>query len=197
MAKIPEEERLKAFAFLRERYPNTFRLPGDIKPLEVGLGGKLMHEIKDILPTVGIRPEAVHAAIRYYVCTKEYVKARRILNNPRVNLQGEIAGEVTEEHIKLNREHNAKTREAKSKRKAFQREIEAKRLEKQKQQETAALKKAQKEAARKAQEEAIKKKQQKIKEMSLRKPKVQTKVTAKPTVTIKSKKVLSLKKNKE
>ena len=58
--------------------------------------------------------------------------------------------------------------------------------------------------AQKAQEEAIKKKQKLLKEMSLRKPKkppkqgaVQAKVVVKPTITVKSRKILSLKKNKE
>ena len=202
--RISPEERVHAFEFLRQRYPNAFRLPGDIKPFEVGLGGELMRELKDVLPTVGIRVEAIYAVLKYYTCASEYKKARKVLGAPRINLQGEVVGEVTEEHLELGRQKNAETKAAKSKRKALQREMEARRIEKQKQLEAAAAKKAAKAAAQKAQEEAIEKKQKLLKEMSLRKPKkppkqgaVQAKVVVKPTITVKSRKILSLKKNKE
>lgn len=139
--KTTPEERTQAFAFLREKYPNAFRLPGDIKPLEIGIKGKLVAEVKDQLPE-GVSLRAVYVALHYYCCSKEYKKVRKILNTPRIDLFGQVVGQVTSSEIELGQQLNAKRRQIKLDRKMQQQALEAKRREKQAQLEKPAPKKA-------------------------------------------------------
>ncbi|MDY6991932.1 MAG: ProQ/FINO family protein [Pseudomonadota bacterium] len=127
--KTPPEERMRAEAFLRARYPNTFFPPGQVKPLEVGIKGRLIEDLKDNLPE-DISLRAIYVALHYYCCTKEYKKARKVLGNPRLNLQGEVIGEVNETDIDLGKQRNAENRRIRSERKARERAIEQARLEK-------------------------------------------------------------------
>ena len=127
--KTPPEERMRAEAFLRARYPNTFFPPGQVKPLEVGIKGKLIADLKDDRPE-DISLRAIYVALHYYCCTKEYKKARKILGNPRINLQGEVISEVNETDINLGKQRNAENRRVKSERKARERAVEQARLEK-------------------------------------------------------------------
>ena len=131
--KTTPEERTLAFAFLRERYPNAFRLPGDIKPLEIGIKGKLIAEVKDQLPE-GVSLRAIYVALHYYCCSKEYKKVRKILESPRIDLSGQIVGQVTSSEIELGHELNTKRRQVKLNKKAQQQALEVKRREKQTQQ---------------------------------------------------------------
>lgn len=91
----------EALDFLRQKYPNTFRPPGEVKPLQVGIWRKISEELKDNLPE-NLSLRALHNALGYYCNSKEYRAAQKILGNPRINLAGEIAGEVTKEHIAMN-----------------------------------------------------------------------------------------------
>lgn len=128
--KTTPEERIQAFAFLREKYPNAFRLPGDIKPLEIGIKGKLVAEVKDQLPE-GVTLRAIYVALHYYCCSKEYKKVRKILDSPRIDLFGQVVGQVTSSEIELGQQLNAKRRQIKVDKKMQQQVAEAKRREKQ------------------------------------------------------------------
>lgn len=205
--KISAEEREHAFNFLKERYPNAFgRNP--LVALEVGVQHKVMCELKDVLPEVGIRRRAIYNALAYFFQSDEYKATRRDIGNPRINLQGEPVGEVTEEHIGIAKKvHRAKKKRQK-KRKAIEKALERQRLEKQQRLAEMAARKAAKEARReeamRQRAEAAKRKEAKLKEESLRKPKpprpkqgaTQAKVIvkSKPKITVKPKKPLSLKK---
>ncbi len=210
--KVTEEERHQAFEFLRQRYPGAFRL-ADIKPLEVGIQHKIMVELKDVLPEVGIRRRAIYAALAYYFYSDEYKAARRVQGTIRLNLQGEPAGEVTEGHIGIAKAVHKAKKKRQRQRKGIQKALERKRLEKQRRlaemEARKAAKQARREEAMRLRAEAAKRKAEKLKEESLRpqKPKspprpkqgvTQAKVTVKPTIKIKSKKILGLpKKDKD
>jgi len=146
--KTTPEERTRALAFLRERYPQAFRLAGDIKPFEIGIRGKLVADIKDPLPE-GISLRAIYVALHYYCCGKEYKKARRVLGNPRINLAGEVVGQVTPADLELGQQLNAKRKQIKAEKRARQQALEAKRREKENQ-TTETSKKAAKEADKKS-----------------------------------------------
>ena len=108
--KVLKEERLKAEKFLKQRYPNAFLERENIKPFKIGFGHELIEDVKDKLPP-GVSIRAIFVVIRYYTFTKWYKRARVTIGTPRIDLNGEIAGEVTEEHIKKTREINKKGRE--------------------------------------------------------------------------------------
>lgn len=147
--KTSREERMQAMAFLRERYPNTFLAPGEEKPLEIGIKGKLIAQVKDSLPEeVSLR--AIYVALHYYCCTKGYKKARKIVGTPRINLAGEVAGQVTETDLELGVQQDVKKKQEKAERLALEQALEAKRREKQERLEKAAAKKVAKEVAEKA-----------------------------------------------
>lgn len=144
--KTSREERMQAMAFLREHYPNTFLAPGEEKPLEIGIKGKLIAQLKDSLPE-GVSVRAIYVALHYYCCTKGYKKARKIVGTPRINLAGEVSGQVTEADLELGVQQDVKKKQEKAERLAQERALEAKRREKQERLEKAAAKKAAKEAA--------------------------------------------------
>jgi sRNA-binding protein len=147
---VSKAERLKALEFLRQRYPNAFREKGDIKLLEIGAFQKLKEEIWDVLPELGIRKRAVKMAITHYTeYNREYLKARKVLGAPRINLQGEVVGEVTEEHIRLGEEVEKELER--------QKQIRAEKEKQLKEKAEAAAKKA----AEKATKKAAKKKKEK------------------------------------
>lgn len=197
--KTSPEERMKALAFLQERYPNAFRAPGEIKPLEVGIKGKLVADIQSQLPE-GVSMRAIYVALHYYCCTKEYKKIRKMVGTPRINLAGEITGQVTEADLELGRQHDAKKLQAKNERLARERALAAKRLEKQAQLEKAAAKKAAKEAAAKTVEKAVKKPAHvnhktnwtPSAKASFRPVQAPSQTAVKPTITVRKKKTLSL-----
>jgi sRNA-binding protein len=205
--KTSSEERIRAETFLRERYPKTFFLPGEVKPLEIGIKGKLIADIKDILPE-SIPLRAIYVALHYYCCTKEYKKARRTLGNPRVNLAGEIVGQVIEADLELGKQRNAETKKVKADKKARERILEQAKLEKQAQAERTAAKKAAKVAVSKVQTakvtaKAVPKVRKNHKMQSVRtavkspsaapipKPRVQSSTTQ-PVITVRKRKLLSL-----
>ncbi len=210
--KVSEEERQAAFEFLNQRYPKAFRYT-DLQPLEVDITHKLMVELKDVLPEVGIRRRAIYAALGYYFYSDEYKAVRKVQGTPRINLQGEPAGEVTEGHIGIAKAIHKAKKKRQRQRKGIQKALERQRLEKQQRlaemEARKAAKQARREEAMRQRAEAAKRKEEKLKEESLRKserrapprPKqgtTQAKVTVKPIIKIKSKKVLSLpKKDKD
>jgi sRNA-binding protein len=198
--KTSPEERMNAMAFLQERYPNAFRVPGETNPLEVGIKGKLIAELKDTLPE-GVSMRAIYVALHYYCCTKEYKKLRKIVGTPRINLAGEITGQVTEADLELGRQHDAKKQQAKEEKLARERALEAKRLEKQAQLEMTAAKKAEKEATGKAVTEKPVRKPAHANyktsgvppvKASFRPVKAPSQATIKPTITVRKRKTLSL-----
>lgn len=198
--KTSPEERMKAMAFLQERYPNAFRVPGEIKPLEIGIKGKLIAELKDTLPE-GVSMRAIYVALHYYCCTKEYKKLRKIVGTPRINLAGEITGQVTEADLELGRQHDAKKQQAKEEKLARERALEAKRLAKQAQLEMAATKKAAKEAAaktvtakpvRKSAHANYKTNGASPVKANFRAAKAPSQPAIKPTITVRKRKTLSL-----
>ena len=224
--KVTEEMRHKAFEFLRQRYPNTFRL-ADIKPLEVGITHELMVELKDILPQVGINRRAIYAALEYYIHSDEYRHAKYHKGTTRIGLDGNPAGEVTEEHIEIAKAKHVARKRRRRQRKAKQKALERQRLEKQQRLAEMEARQAAKEARRqeaiRQREEAAKRKEQQLKEGTYKSrkerrqeelekrrqarqrkapaketpSKVEAKVAAakpKPTITVKPKRVLTLKK---
>jgi sRNA-binding protein len=98
----------QALTFLRETYPQAFRQPGDIKPLEVGIHREIVRENKLLLQKKGITTSAVYTALYYYCASKEYRKARKTLGNARINLAGEVVGEVTLAEVELSKKSDAK-----------------------------------------------------------------------------------------
>jgi sRNA-binding protein len=199
--KTSREERIQAMAFLRERYPNTFHAPGEEKPLEVGIKGKLIAQVKDNLPQ-GVSLRAIYVALHYYCCTKEYKKARKTVGTPRLNLAGEVAGQVTEADLELGVQHDAKKNQEKADRLAMERALEANRREKQERLEKAAAKKAAKEAAEKALAEKATKKwsrpNHKTNAISSAKTSFRPggmsapRTSTKPTIVVRKKKTLNL-----
>lgn len=128
--KTSPEERIQALAFLRERYPNAFRPSEDVKPLQIGIKGKLVAEITDNLPE-GLSLRAIYVALHYYCCTREYKKVRKMIGNPRINLAGEVVGEVTQADLAVGTQMEVKKQQEKAEKLAKQKALEAKRLEKQ------------------------------------------------------------------
>lgn len=208
--KTPPEERMRAEAFLKKEYPQTFLPPGQVKPLEIGIKGRLIADIKDKLPD-DISLRAIYVALHYYCCTKEYKKARKVLGNSRIDLDGRATGKVNESDLELGRQHNAETRRKKHDKKVKERSLEQTKLEKQAQVQRAAARKAAKEAAKAAQAartataKAVKGRKttrtvQPVK-TAVKTTKFRTSSTAttlqQPTITVRKRKVLSLpKKNK-
>lgn len=170
--KVTQEERLRAFDYLHQRFPHAFRLPGDVKPVEVGLAPKLWEELKVNPPPEEIRKRAIRAALFCYFHSHEYRRCQYSEGMERVSLFGETSGTVTHEHLTLRRAERAEKNKEYRQKRAEKRALEAQRLAKKKRLEEAAIKKAEKEARRqaaiKAQEEAAKRKQEKLKQMSLR-----------------------------
>jgi sRNA-binding protein len=203
--KTPPEERMRAESFLKKEYPHTFLPPGQVKPLEIGIKGRLIADVKDKLPE-DISLRAIYVALHYYCCTKEYKKARKILGNSRIDLNGQATGKVNESDLELGKQHNAETRRKKHEKKVKERSLEQSKLEKQAQIQRAAARKAAKEAARAAQAartataKAVKgrkttKTVQPVK-TAVKTTKFRTSSTVttqqQPTITVRKRKVLSL-----
>ncbi len=128
--KTTPEQRLRAFALLQARYPNTFfHSPTEIKPLEIGIKGKLIADLKDNLP-LDIDLRAIYVALHYYCSTKEYKKARKTVGTPRLNLAGQEIGEVSEDDLKRGQLQIAQRRQIQAAQLAQQRHLAAKKLAK-------------------------------------------------------------------
>jgi sRNA-binding protein len=233
--KVTAEMRHEAFEFLRQRYPNAFRL-ADIQPFKVGITHELMVELEDILPKVGINRRAIYAALEYYIHSDEYRRAKYHKGTVRIGLDGNPEGEVTEEHIQIAKAKHVARKRRRRQRKAKQKALERQRLEKQQRlaemEARKAAKEARKQEAIRQREEAAKRKEQQLKEGTYKSrkerrqedlekrrqarqrkapaketpapkkvtpaPKVEAKVAAakpKPTITVKPKRVLTLKKD--
>lgn len=107
--KITLEQRTQALALLRERYPQAFRPVGDVKAFEIGIGIKLTAELKGRLPE-GMTSRAIRAALSCYCSQPEYKEVRDIIDNPRINLAGEVVSQVTSEDKKLGKQFSAEQR---------------------------------------------------------------------------------------
>lgn len=103
--------------FLVDTYPNCFTLEGEAKPLKIGI-------FKDIAERLGEECEysrtSVRAALRRYTASWRYLSAVKA-GVVRVDLNGEAAGDVSEEHAQ-----HAETQLAESKARAAERRKAAK-----------------------------------------------------------------------
>ncbi len=111
------EKRNKAMEFLRLRYPKTFPVEGEIVLLEIGLDKKLLEDVKGHLPE-GITLKTIKKTLWYYCNSYKYRNARHKLGKPRISLEGEEAGENTEEHVERNKKERAEKRRLKAEKKA-------------------------------------------------------------------------------
>jgi len=71
-----------------------------IRAFAVGLGQTLFEAVEDRLPE-GMVLGDVKDALRVYCNLPKYNVARRWVGNPRINLKGEVVGEVTRKEVKL------------------------------------------------------------------------------------------------
>ncbi|MBL0941813.1 MAG: ProQ/FinO family protein, partial [Alphaproteobacteria bacterium] len=85
------EELKPILSMLCERYPQAFSLKNP-KPLKVGIVKDLQKPLKD-----EYSKSKLQKALGYYIYNSRYQKALAIQDH-RYNLQGQIEGEVAEEH---------------------------------------------------------------------------------------------------
>jgi len=91
-----------ALEFLCATFPKCFVPRGSSEPVRafvVGLKKKLFDAVKDSLPE-GMSRDDISRALWVYCNSFKYNAARRKVGNPRINLEGEVVGEVTEEEVK-------------------------------------------------------------------------------------------------
>jgi len=92
-----------ALEFLCATFPKCFvpRESSDlVRAFAIGLGKTLFEAVKDRLPE-GLEQRDIREALRVYCNSFKYNAARRRAGNPRINLEGEVVGEVTKEEVKL------------------------------------------------------------------------------------------------
>ncbi|TGO03647.1 hypothetical protein PN36_02330 [Candidatus Thiomargarita nelsonii] len=92
-----------ALEFLCATYPKCFiphRSHEKIRAFAIGLGKTLFEAVKDRLPE-GMVLEDIKNAMRVYCNFYKYNIAKSKVGNPRINLEGEVVSEVTEEEVEL------------------------------------------------------------------------------------------------
>jgi len=92
-----------ALEFLCATYPKCFMPRGSsekVRAFAIGLGKTLFEAVKDRLPE-GMVLEDVKSALGVYCNSYKYNAARSKVGNPRINLEGEVVGEVTEKEVEL------------------------------------------------------------------------------------------------
>ncbi len=92
-----------ALEFLCATYPKCFMPRGShekVRAFAIGLGKTLLEAVKDRLPE-GMLLEDIKSALGVYCNSYKYNLARSKVGNPRINLEGEVVGEVTEKEVEL------------------------------------------------------------------------------------------------
>jgi len=90
-----------AFEFLCATYPKCFvpfRSKDKRYALAIGTRQVLIKDVVDKLP-FGIKLRDIQLALNNYCTSKKYCEAKLEAGNPRINLAGEVVGEVTEAEV--------------------------------------------------------------------------------------------------
>ncbi len=95
--------RIKAvLEFLCATFPKCFvpyKSKEPIRALAIGIRKTLLDAVGDKLPEGMVRRD-IREALRVYCSFPKYNVARNQVGNPRINLEGEVVGEVTEEEVR-------------------------------------------------------------------------------------------------
>ena len=106
LTKVPRPDKYTrcklALEFLYATYPKCFkplREKGERFALAIGIRQTLIKDVADKLP-LELSLSDIQKSLQIYCISKKYRKVKSIAGTPRVNLAGEIVGEVTEEEVK-------------------------------------------------------------------------------------------------
>jgi len=99
--KWPDLHVKAALEFLSVTFPKCFVLREEnFCAFELGIRKKLLARLENKLPE-GMDLVDIKKALRFYCNLPKYNVARSKEGNPRINLEGEVVGEVTAEEVKL------------------------------------------------------------------------------------------------
>ncbi|OAD19055.1 Fertility inhibition FinO-like domain protein [Candidatus Thiomargarita nelsonii] len=99
--KGPDLRVKAALEFLSVTFPKCFVLREEnFCAFEIGITKKLFSRLENKLPE-GMVLGDIKGALRFYCNLPKYNMARSKEGNPRINLEGEVVGEVTAEEVKL------------------------------------------------------------------------------------------------
>ena len=97
---------------LRAYFPQAFRAPNDIKPLQKGIKEELVKRLSTLSQIVIEDKACMVKSLAYYVNTAQYHKSV-VAGAKRIDLDGNPAGDVTAEEEKYSREKQEAKRQAK------------------------------------------------------------------------------------